>query len=160
MGEKDVVLSERENLEVLHQVILPTATRGAARQDRPVVVIVCGQPGAGKTWIADLVQAVLDHRGGAVRIGRDLYKPAHRHYAALLAADVRTAGAAVRPDTSRWQSTIEEHVRARRFACPGVDAVARHVTEDQHRDSETYSWGTGKAMRDSPWSRVHRSATV
>ncbi|MFF8024785.1 zeta toxin family protein [Streptomyces sp. NPDC007896] len=94
------MLSERENTEVLNQVILPSATRRAVRQPRPVVVVVAGQPGAGKTWIADLVQAVLDHRGGAVRVGRDLYKPAHRHYPALLAADVRTVGALVRPDTA------------------------------------------------------------
>ncbi|MGV9248756.1 zeta toxin family protein [Streptomyces sp. NPDC003710] len=55
------------------------------------MVVVAGQPGAGKTQIADLVQAVLDRCGGAVRVGRDLYKPVQRHYADALAADVRTA---------------------------------------------------------------------
>jgi predicted kinase len=40
------------------------------------MVIAGGQPGAGKTTVADLVQAALDRRGGAVRIGRDLYKVA------------------------------------------------------------------------------------
>ncbi|WP_406483814.1 zeta toxin family protein [Streptomyces platensis] len=110
---------------MLHRVILPASTKGAVRQDRPVVVIVGGQPGAGKTQIADLVQEVLSRRGGAVRIGRDLYKPAHRHYAALLAADVRTAGASVRPDTSRWQTKVEEHVRARQF-----DAVVESALAD------------------------------
>ncbi|MFE8950468.1 zeta toxin family protein [Streptomyces sp. NPDC007856] len=30
-------------------MILPGATRAAVRQDRPVVVVVGGQPGAGKT---------------------------------------------------------------------------------------------------------------
>ena len=62
------VLSEQESRDMLHQVILPAATEGAVRQDRPVVVIVGGQPGAGKTEIADLVQAALDRRGGAVRV--------------------------------------------------------------------------------------------
>ncbi|MFF4935328.1 zeta toxin family protein [Streptomyces griseofuscus] len=41
-------------------MILPTAVRGAVRQERPVVVIVGGQPGAGKTAVADLVQAALE----------------------------------------------------------------------------------------------------
>ncbi|MFH8419314.1 zeta toxin family protein [Streptomyces collinus] len=50
--------------------------RAAVPQDRPVMVIAGGQPGAGKTTVADLVQAALDRRGGAVRIGRDLYKVA------------------------------------------------------------------------------------
>lgn len=87
------VLSAPERQDVLDRVILPEATQNAVPQSRPVVVIVGGQPGAGKTIAADLVQAALGRRGGAVRIGRDLYKTAHRHYAASLAADVRTAGA-------------------------------------------------------------------
>ncbi|MCT2546222.1 zeta toxin family protein [Streptomyces atratus] len=118
-------LSARENRDVLEHVILPAATRGAVPQDQPVVVIVGGQPGAGKTKVADLVEAVFERRGGAVRIGRDLYKPAHRHYAAALAADVRTAGAQVRPDTSRWQADVEEHVRAQRF-----DAIVESALAD------------------------------
>ncbi|MGW1412631.1 zeta toxin family protein [Streptomyces sp. NPDC002403] len=106
-------------------MILPAFTQGAARQSHPVVVIVGGQPGAGKTQIADLVQGVLNRRGGAVRVARDLYKATHRHYDALLAADVRTAGAKVRPDTSRWQAEAEEHIRARRF-----DAVVESALAD------------------------------
>ncbi|MGV9844792.1 zeta toxin family protein [Streptomyces fungicidicus] len=128
MPERDggsVVLSEQESCDVLHRVILPAATHDAVAQPRPVVVVVAGQPGAGKTWIADLVQAVLDRRGGAVRVGRDLYKPVHRHYAHALAADVRTAGALVRPDTTRWQAAVEAHVRKM-----GFDAVVESALAD------------------------------
>ncbi|MEU8764705.1 zeta toxin family protein [Streptomyces sp. NPDC048659] len=119
------VLSEYEHRDVLHRVILPAAVSGAVPQASPVVVVVAGQPGAGKTAIGDLVQAALDRRGGAVRIGRDLYKPAHRHYPALLAADVRTAGAQVRPDTVGWQAAVEGHVRAQRY-----DAVVESALAD------------------------------
>ncbi|WP_327278658.1 zeta toxin family protein (plasmid) [Streptomyces sp. NBC_01224] len=38
---------------------------------------------------------------------------------------VRTAGAKVRPDTSRWQAEVEEHIRARRF-----DAVVESALAD------------------------------
>ncbi|MFC9249517.1 zeta toxin family protein [Streptomyces sp. NPDC057136] len=120
------MLSEEEHQDALHRLILPAATSIAVTQDQPGVVIVGGPPGAGKTQVADLVQAALDRRGGAVRIGRDLYKPAHRQYAALLDADVRTAGAAVRPDTSRWQAAVEEHVRAH-----GFDAVVESALADE-----------------------------
>ncbi|MGW0704223.1 zeta toxin family protein [Streptomyces sp. NPDC002867] len=92
---------------------------------RPVVVIVGGQPGAGKAQVADLVQAVLDRRGGAVRIGSDLYKAAYQHYAELLAVDVRTAGVKVRPDTRRWQAAVEEYVRIH-----GCDAVVESALSD------------------------------
>ncbi|MFD5064506.1 zeta toxin family protein [Streptomyces sp. NPDC058394] len=119
------VLHDDENRAVLERM-LPVWTAGAVPQNRPVVVIVGGQPGAGKTQVADLVQAVLNRRGGAVRVGRDLYKPAHRQYAALLDSDVRTAGARVRPDTSRWQAAVEEHVRAH-----GFDAVVESALADE-----------------------------
>ncbi|MEV0449871.1 zeta toxin family protein [Streptomyces sp. NPDC050600] len=118
-------LSDDEHRDVLHRVILPAATSTATPQASPVVVVVAGQPGAGKTAIGDLVQAALDRRGGAVRIGRDLYKPVHRHYAAALATDVRTAGAQVRPDTAGWQAAVEDHVRAQRF-----DAVVESALAD------------------------------
>ncbi|MEU1350346.1 zeta toxin family protein [Streptomyces sp. NPDC005795] len=114
-----------ESLDVLQRLILPASTKGAVRQEHPVVVIVGGQPGAGKTEIADLVQACLARRGGAVRICRDLYKPAHPHYFASLAADVRTAGVNVRPDTSHWQSRVEEHVRMNHY-----DAVVESALAD------------------------------
>lgn len=128
MRDRDVVsvmLSDDESRDVLTQVILPAWTKGAARQDRPVVVIVGGQPGAGKTQVADLVQAVLDRRGGAVRIGSDLYKAAHQHYTELLAVDVRTAGVKVRTDTRRWQAAVEEYVRIH-----GFDAVVESALAD------------------------------
>ncbi|WP_333751811.1 zeta toxin family protein [Streptomyces sp. IBSBF 2394] len=127
MGEGGLLeaLSESESRQVLEQVIIPEATTGAVRQSRPVAVVVAGQPGAGKTAIADLVQAALDRRGGAVRICRDLYKAAHRRYTELLTSDVRTAGVQVRPDTSRWQAAVEEHVRAN-----GFDAVVESALAD------------------------------
>lgn len=127
MGEGGLLeaLSESESRQVLERLIIPAATMGAVRQSRPVAVVVAGQPGAGKTAIADLVQAALDRRGGAVRICRDLYKAAHRRYTELLTADVRTAGVQVRPDTSRWQAAVEEHVRAN-----GFDAVVESALAD------------------------------
>ncbi|CQR59548.1 Hypothetical Protein sle_00860 [Streptomyces leeuwenhoekii] len=60
-----------------------------------------------------------------MRVCRDLYKAAHRRYRRLLAADVRTAGVAVRPDTGRWQAAIEDHVRVH-----GYDAVIESALAD------------------------------
>ncbi|MFD5891585.1 zeta toxin family protein [Streptomyces sp. NPDC060334] len=118
-------IPEPESRRVLEQVIVPTFTAGAAPQPRPVVVVVAGQPGAGKTRIADLVQVALDRRGGAVRICSDLYKPVHPHYVEHLADDVRTAGVRVRPGTRRWQAELEDHVRAQ-----GFDAVVESALAD------------------------------
>ncbi|MET9646274.1 zeta toxin family protein [Streptomyces syringium] len=128
VSEKDVgpiALSDEENLDVLNRLILPTWTKDAVFQERPVVVLIAGQPGSGKTFLADLLYAVLNRRGGAVRIGSDLYKALHRHYDELLAEDVRTAGVKVRRDTRRWQAAVEAHVRANRF-----DAVVETALAD------------------------------
>jgi Ni2+-binding GTPase involved in maturation of urease and hydrogenase len=120
-----VVLPMEESQVALSRIILPAWTSRAASQERPVVVFVAGQPGSGKTRVADLVQAALEQRGGAVRVGSDLYKSAHRHYAELLAEDVRTAGVKVRADTRRWQAAVEERARAGRF-----DAVVETALAD------------------------------
>ncbi|MER7827006.1 zeta toxin family protein [Streptomyces sp. NPDC096097] len=118
-------IPEPESRWLLEQEIVPTFTAGATRQPLPVVVFVAGQPGAGKTRTADLVQAALEQRGGAVRICSDLYKPVHPQYAEHLAADVRTAGVKVRPGTHRWQADLEDHVRAHAF-----DAVVESALAD------------------------------
>ncbi|MPY53604.1 hypothetical protein FPZ41_35560 [Streptomyces sp. K1PN6] len=89
------------------------------------MVVVTGQPGAGKTQVADLVQAVLDRHGGAVRLGRALYESAHRHYAGALAADVRTTGVLVRPDTARRQTAVEIRERMTQRAGSAGPSAAR-----------------------------------
>lgn len=119
------VLSDAENNAVLERLILPRALSGAVRQERPVAVLVVSVPGGGKTAAADLVTAVLDRRGGAVRICSDLYKGAHPRYEQHLAADPRTAGVKVRFDVRRWQAAVEELARRERF-----DAVVETVLED------------------------------
>ncbi|MER8103906.1 zeta toxin family protein [Kitasatospora sp. NPDC094016] len=108
-------LPEAEHQDVLARAIIPASTSRAVTQEHPVVVLVAGPPGSGKTRLGDLLHPLLGLRGGAVRVGSDLYKAAHRHYEALLDQDVRTAGVLVRPDTRRWQSLVEEHVRAHRL---------------------------------------------
>ncbi|MFI6587448.1 zeta toxin family protein [Embleya sp. NPDC050493] len=139
MEETDSVPpDDDQHHDVLLHRIVPTWTADAVVQERPVVVFVAGQPGAGKTVIADLVQAVLDRRGGAVRVGADFYKVLHHSYAEALARDVRTGGVAVRADTRRWQAGLEAHVRAR-----GLDAVVETSLADVdafRADAAAYRW--------------------
>ncbi|WP_435192246.1 zeta toxin family protein [Streptomyces sp. bgisy126] len=51
-------LGKAEHRRVLAE-FLPLWTRGAVEQERPVVVVVAGPPGAAKTAVADLVGAAL-----------------------------------------------------------------------------------------------------
>jgi len=121
-----VVLSESEHEQILVAQILPAWTGDAVpHQEQPVVVLVAGPPGSGKSTACELLKAVLDRRGGAVLIGRDLYKSAHPEYRRLLRCDDRTAGVRVRPDVLRWQAQVEEYVRGRR-----MDAVVETPVAD------------------------------
>ncbi|MGG7568842.1 zeta toxin family protein [Streptomyces sirii] len=113
---------------VLTAKVLPEAVRGAVAQQRPVVVFVAGQAGSGKSLVVDMVHAALKRRGGAVRVDRDTYKAVHPHYTAFLAEDVRTAGVRVRPETYRWQTEVEAHVRACRYDAV-VEAPMAHPDE-------------------------------
>ncbi|MFE4540264.1 zeta toxin family protein [Streptomyces scopuliridis] len=127
MRDEDVVpvaLAERQHEEILVTEILPTWTRDAVPQDRPVVVVVAGPAGSGKSELCGLLRTVLDRRGGAVVIGRDLYKTVHPAYDDLMQSDDRTAGVRVRPDVLRWQAAVEAYVRHKRFDVVLETAVA------------------------------------
>ncbi|MFI1734976.1 zeta toxin family protein [Streptomyces acidicola] len=110
-----VVLPEPEHKKILTSQILPAHTKDAVPQEQPVVVLVGGPPGSGKSTACQVLKEMLDRRGGAVLIGRDLYKSAHPAYRRLLRSDDRTAGVRVRPDVLRWQAEVEEYVRGQRF---------------------------------------------
>ncbi|MFD0287639.1 zeta toxin family protein [Streptomyces lutosisoli] len=112
---RPVVLPEAEHEEILASQILPACTTGAVPQEQPVVVLVGGPPGSGKSTACQVLKKMLDRRGGAVLIGPDLYKSAHPAYRRLLRSDDRTAGVKVRPDVLRWQAEVEEYVRGQRF---------------------------------------------
>ncbi|MFF9345601.1 zeta toxin family protein [Streptomyces sp. NPDC014734] len=106
------VLSEEEHEDLLHRLILPAAAKKAVRQDQPVVV--GGPPGAGKTAVADLAQAALDHCGGAVRIGRatSARRPtastprSWRRTRVPLAPEFAPARAVGRPAWRRWPPVV------------------------------------------------------
>ncbi|MEU4118949.1 zeta toxin family protein [Kitasatospora sp. NPDC028055] len=122
LGEE---LEAGEGARILTEEILPAVLRGAVAQERPVVLLVAGPPGSGKTTLGNQLHAVLDMRGGAVRVGSDLYKAAHPQYGTFLAEDVRIAGVGVRADTRRWQAEVEACVRAHR-----LDAVVETALAD------------------------------
>ncbi|MPY63673.1 AAA family ATPase [Streptomyces spongiae] len=118
------MLSEERHREILTTLILPASTGHAVAQEKPVAVLVAGQPGSGKSFLADVIEQSLNRRGGAVRISSDLYKLLHPSYGTLLAEDERTAGIKVRPDVRRWESEVMEDARAHGFDLVWETALA------------------------------------
>ncbi|MEU9256642.1 hypothetical protein AB0D66_33340 [Streptomyces sp. NPDC048270] len=69
LRDEDVVpvaLTARQHNEILATEILPTWTAHAVPQDQPVVIVVAGPAGAGKSRLCDLLLAVLARWGGAI----------------------------------------------------------------------------------------------
>jgi UDP-N-acetylglucosamine kinase len=108
------LLDEDESERVFRERIAPKLLASGVGVDRPVVVFVAGQPGAGKTKTTEAVLAGFGSRGGAVVVNSDYFKPFHPRYHRLLEEDDRTAAAYTSLDGRRWMVRAEEYLRARR----------------------------------------------
>jgi adenylylsulfate kinase-like enzyme len=108
-------LSPAEHSWIFDELIVPGYLDDVLAQERPRVVYVMGQPGAGKTRAARLVQRELRRQGRRpVRITGERFKVQHPDYLRLLQDEPRQAGARIRADYSSWQERAEAWVRERR----------------------------------------------
>ncbi|MFI2241218.1 zeta toxin family protein [Streptomyces chrestomyceticus] len=105
-------LSAEEHRFIFDELIVPDLLARITPQERPVVVYIMGQPGAGKTAMTPMIRRTL--RGRPVRISGDDFKTAHPDYLQLLREEPRTAGARIRADYRAWQAMAEAVVRQRR----------------------------------------------
>jgi UDP-N-acetylglucosamine kinase len=107
-------LSEENNERIFREQIIPDELAGTAQQ-RPMVVFVAGQTGAGKTSVTAVVENALARRGAAVNINLDTYKPRHPDYRRLVEENDATAGAYTSIDGHKWMEKAEAYARAQRF---------------------------------------------
>ncbi|WP_413804280.1 zeta toxin family protein [Streptomyces sp. OE57] len=103
-------LSTEEHKWIYDELIVPSLGP-ITGQEQPVVVYVMGQPGAGKTRLA---QMILRSLRNPVHITGEIFKQAHPDYLQLLREEPRTASARIRTDYRAWQAWAEAHVRDRR----------------------------------------------
>ncbi|MEU0938977.1 zeta toxin family protein [Embleya sp. NPDC005971] len=92
-----------EHRRIFREEILPDLLDGAGPpRERPTVLFIAGQPGAGKSTIEPMMMDEIGMPRDAVRIdGDDLaaYHPRHRDF---VAENDRTAASRVSPDTGPW----------------------------------------------------------
>lgn len=119
------LLSEEESERIFRLAILPRELAAAKPSERPTVVFVAGQPGAGKTKTTEAVVESLQRHGGAVVVNSDFYKPYHPAYARLLANDDTTAAPYTSLDGRRWMAKAEAYL---------IEARANVVIETTMRD--------------------------
>ncbi len=68
----------------------------------PIAIIVCGQPGAGKSMVSDDALQEVRQRGGAAYIVGDDLRGYHPHYDNLKKQDDKTAAFYTDRDTAKW----------------------------------------------------------
>jgi UDP-N-acetylglucosamine kinase len=105
-------LSPEESRRRFHERIVPQHFEHGVPQDRPVLVIVAGQPGAGKTAAENRVRADLD---AAVTIDADQMRDHHPAYVPLALRNDRLAAPATHPDAARWVEMAMDYCIKNRF---------------------------------------------
>ena len=101
-------LPPAEIARIFRRRIVPQQLTGT-RSDRPVALLVAGQPGAGKSAAED---ELLDRVGGGaefVAIDADKLRPYHPAHDPAHRADDRTAAAGLQPVASQWVSMAWDH---------------------------------------------------
>ena len=102
-------LGEAENERIFREEIVPQHLSGGRRTDRPMLIVVGGQTGAGKAPVTRLTRYRLDNREGYIEINMDDYNPHHPRYWHWLGADPAGASARVRPDGQRWWDKARQY---------------------------------------------------
>jgi UDP-N-acetylglucosamine kinase len=117
-------LSAADNERIFREDIVADLLSHQLPQHRPVAVVLVGQPGAGKSRVADVLGAALDEVGGYVEVDSDLYKPYHPAYPALMALDGgRDMALHTRADGRVWMAKVQEYVREHRLNALVHDTV-------------------------------------
>ena len=112
-------LSDTENEEIFQNDVKPyllaTASLGLSRSEEPTMVIVGGQPGAGKSRSIDSVRLDLERSGGVMEIAADDLRKFHPKNDELMQKDDRTAAHFTHADASAWAEKAERFAREQKF---------------------------------------------
>lgn len=124
-------LPPEENRRIFREQIAPVYLDGCTPQQNPVVVIVAGQTGAGKTAVTRMVKDTLERNGEVAWINMDFYNPHHPDYARWQAERPREADALVRPDGDAWWEQAQQYALERGFHILLESAM---VTPDEYEN--------------------------
>ena len=114
-GSNPYLLSEIENERIFRARILPKqlerAGSGLHPVEHPTMVIIGGQPGAGKSRTMGGVERELTHQGGALKISPDDFREYHPAFKKLNIANDRTSSSFTHEDAGIWAEKLEKYAR-------------------------------------------------
>ena len=107
-------LSEQDH-HAMRRIHAEAALSETRESKQPTVIILAGQPGAGKSALSRQAEQRLDKDGGAVVVDVDELRASHRGYRSFQAENGRTAASRVQSDAGRWgDELIQDASDARR----------------------------------------------
>lgn len=107
-------LSEQDH-NAMRRIHAETALSETRESKKPTVIILAGQPGAGKSALSRQAEQRLNKDGGAVVVDVDELRASHRGYRSFQAENGRTAASRVQSDAGRWgDELIQDASDARR----------------------------------------------
>ncbi|WP_086672193.1 zeta toxin family protein [Streptomyces albovinaceus] len=132
-------LPAEENRRIFVMDIVRDLLTGPIPQDPATAVFLLGQPGAGKTRVAQLIAEQLDARGGFADIDSDHYKPYHPQYARLMAEDDRLMTLYTGQDGRAWMKQAQQFVRGEDPLSGGrkLNALVQEIAMDPQFLAET-----------------------
>lgn len=107
-------LSEQVHEEIFREMIIPHELVGEP-QRQPVVLLLGGQTGAGKSRTKAALANALAIHGGAVDFGTDSLRVYHPMYGQLLRTDERRNNFYTDHDARRWVDKAVSYAAAQRF---------------------------------------------
>jgi len=107
-------LSEDEHQAIFEKEIKPDLFADTKSSDRPVAVILGGQPGAGKSASVDNAMIELQSKGGAVKIEGDALRDYHPAYSDLMLEDDKIAAFYTDRDAGRWVEKAIAYAKVQR----------------------------------------------
>lgn len=100
-------LSPERNESIFRNDILPDyLPDGVGRAGRPRLILLGGQPGAGKTAVLIASHAELDRSGPTIRIVGDDLRSYHPNFLAFQRQDPETASQFTQADAGRWTEKL------------------------------------------------------
>ncbi|MDP9930625.1 zeta toxin family protein [Variovorax paradoxus] len=114
-GSNPYRLSEVENERIFREEILPEKIKNIGSNlhpvEHPTMVIIGGQPGAGKSRTMGGVERELTHQGGALKISPDDFREYHPAFEKLNIANDRTSSSFTHEDAGIWAEKLEKYGR-------------------------------------------------
>jgi predicted kinase len=136
-GSNPYLLSEAENERVFREEILPRWLKRAGPNlhpaEHPQMVIIGGQPGAGKSRTMDGVERELTHQGGALKISPDDFRKYHQNFKKLNIANDRTSSSFTHEDAGIWAEKLEKYAREHKFNVI-LEGTLRTPTHQRHHE--------------------------